>query len=264
MSDGTRILFPDFRDEQRDSRYPFIDRATLVSVDGRVQILRETFIDAAFHVIGGSAKIYISSVVVSPQKVVINFSDTARDNIAYASFPPNPVQTGPTNVLQIYDHYGRPGGVLVATTNNLSLFSGWLADTYEFEPAATMFVATTSIPANEPGVRGLTTNNTAALITGDMWLIGDGGVTFRYAGVKDDKQIIRVDVVGTPLFQRYQCSPFDSFQSKIFVRTINNCPPDEYGNFTLTATGHNVEDTVLRITQDDGIIFIDAVGRKVV
>jgi hypothetical protein len=67
-----------------------------------------------------------------------------------------------------------------------------------------------------------------------------------------------------PLFKRAQCVPFDRFQSKKFVKTINNCPPDEYGNFTLTANGHEVEDTVLRISQGDGIIFIDAIGRKVV
>ena len=101
-------------------------------------------------------------------------------------------------------------------------------------------------------------------MTGDIWLIGDGGVTFRYAGVKNGKEIIRVDITGVPLFNRYQCLPFDRFQSKNFVRTINNCPPDEYGNFTLTATNKNVDDPVLRISQDNGIIFIDAVGRKVV
>lgn len=264
MSDGTRILFPDFRDEQKDSRYPFVDTATLVSEDGLVRIERDTFIDAVFHIINARNHIHISSVVVNSHLITINFSDEVNTNIAAASFSPTPVQATDTGALPIYDTLGRPAGSIVASASNLSLFAGWAIGTYAFEQTATEFVASTVIPANEPGVRGVKTTSTPNLMTGDIWLIGDGGVTFRYAGVQDGKQIIRVDVTGVPLFSRYQCIPFDRFQSKNFVRTINNCPPDEYGNFTLTATGHQVEDTVLRISQNDGIIFIDAIGRKVV
>lgn len=264
MSDGTRILFPDFRDEQRDSRYPFVDTATLLSEDGVVQIARDTFFDAVFHVINGGRRIYISSVVVGTQNVTINFSDETNDNIAYTQFVASPLQPTNSGALALYDPLGRPAGSLVTDPEKLSLFAGWAAGTYTFSAATTEFVATTVIPANEPGVRGVKTSSTTDLMTGDIWLIGDGGVTFRYDGVKDGKQIIRVDITGVPLFNRFQCVPFNRFQSKNFVKTINNCPPDEYGNFTLTATGQQVEDTVLRISQGDGIIFIDAIGRKVV
>ena len=34
MTDASRILFPDFRDEQKDSRYPFVDTANLTADDG--------------------------------------------------------------------------------------------------------------------------------------------------------------------------------------------------------------------------------------
>lgn len=264
MSDGTRILFPDFREEQADSRYPFVDTATLVSTDGRVQIARDTFIDAVFHIIDATSRIYISSVQVTPQNVVITLGDALNTNLASTSFFPTPVQATQSGALQIFDRLGRPSGTLVATAEKLTLFAGWAIGVYEFDVPATEFVATAVIPTNEPGVRGVKTSSTQNLMTGDIWLIGDGGVTFRHEGVKDGKQIIRVDITGVPLFQRYQCLPFDRFQSKNFVRTINNCPPDEYGNFTITATGHQVEDTVLRVSQGDGIIFIDAIGRKVV
>jgi hypothetical protein len=264
MSDGTRILFPDFREEQKDSRYPFVDTATLVSTDGTVQVERDTFIDAVFHIIDATSRIHISSIAVTTQNVIINFSDAFNINVASTSFAPSPVQDTQTGALQIFDPFGRPAGMIVATAEKLALFAGWAVGVYEFDVAETEFVATTVIPANEPGVRGVKTTSTQNLMTGDIWLIGDGGVTFRHEGVKDGKQIIRVDITGLPLFQRYQCIPFDRFQSKNFVRTINNCPPDEYGNFTLTATGQQVEDTVLRVSQGEGIIFIDAIGRKVV
>lgn len=263
MTDAARILFPDFREEQKDSRYPFVDTANLTAEDGITVIQRDTFIDAVFHVIGAGNRIYISSITVGAQKITINFGDETTAIVASTSFVPNPIAATPSGGLSIYDPLGRPAGTIVATKDNLSLFTGWSVGDYEFSPSATEFVSTTVIPAREPGVRAIMPA-TKELATGDLWLIGDNGVTFRHEGVQDGKQIIRVDVVGVPLFKRALCVPYDRFQSKNFVRSINNCPPDDYGNFTLTATGHEADDTVLRITQSDGIIFIDAVGRKVV
>lgn len=260
---GARILFPDFRDEQADSRYPFVDTATLRATDGVTTISRDTFIDASLYVIGGRNHVHISTVIVTPQKITLRIGDEDTDNLAETSFVPNPIQTPDNDTLTLTDTRGRPAGALIANADKLVLFSGWDIGTYTFTQAATEFVASVCIPANEPGVRGALT---AAddLITGDLWLIGDGGVVFRYEGEQNGYQIIRVDVVGVPLFSRFLCIPFERFTPKNFVKTINNCPPDEYGNFTLTATGFEVDDTVLRVTNRDGIIFIDAVGRKVV
>lgn len=263
MTDASRILFPDFREEQKDSRYPFVDTARLLANDGVTAIQRDTFIDAVFHIIGAGKRIYISAVSITPQKINITFGDETNPALAFTSFAPSPLAATPSGGLAIYDFLGRPAGMLVATKENLSLFTGWSIGEYTFSIVATEFVSTTVIPAKEPGVRGIMPA-TKELATGDLWLIGDNGVTFRHEGVQDGKQIVRVDVVGVPLFKRAICTPYDRFQSKNFVRTINNCPPDEFGNFTITATGHEVDDTVLRVTQSDGIIFIDAVGRKVV
>lgn len=262
MSD-VRILFPDFREEQADSRYPFVDTATLLATDGLTTILRDTFVDASFFVINGGNQIYISSVEVATRLITINFSDETGAVVASTAFVPNPVQAPTTGALDVRDTYGRPAGVLVSDADKLTTFAGWQVGTYTFEPEATTFVATAVIPASESGVRGLAVagNN---LVTGDVWLIGDGGVVLRHDGVENGNQVIRVDIVGVPLFRRFVCTPFDRFQPKNFIRTINGCAPDDYGNFTITATGHEVADTVLRVTQRDGTVFFDAVGRKVV
>lgn len=260
---GARILFPDFRDEQSDSRYPFVDTATLRADDGVTEIARDTFLDASLYVIGGRGHFYISAVIVAPQKITLRIGDDDTANIAETSFIPNPIQTPDNDTLTLTDARGRPSGALIADAEKLVLFSGWDIGTYTFTPLATEFVATVSIPANEPGVRGALTE-AGDLITGDLWLVGDGGVVLRHEGEQDGYQIIRVDIVGVPLFSRFICIPFERFTPKNFVKTINHCPPDEYGNFTLTATGFEADDTVLRVTNKDGIIFIDAVGRKVV
>lgn len=260
---GARILFPEFRDEQSDSRYPFADTATLRADDGVTIIGRDTFIDATLHPIGAGTRIYLSAVIVEQQKITIQLGDESTENVAQTSFNPAPTQFVATDILPLTDPRGRPAGALIAATDQLVLFSSWEIGRYEFSPAATEFVASVCIPAREPGVRGVLTANDN-LITDDLWLIGDGGVVIRHEGEQNGYQIIRVDIVGVPLFSRFVCIPFERFTPKNFVRTINNCPADEYGNFTLTATGFEAEDTVLRVSNREGIIFIDAIGRKVV
>lgn len=258
---GARILFPQFREEQSDSRYPFADRAALTSVERKLDIGRNTFIDATLHVIGGDARAYISSIVVTAELITINIGDSGNKLRANATF--NPLAVPENGTLDIFDKYGRPAGMLLSTPLALASFGAWPLETHTFKIADTEFVASAVIPTNEPGVRGIAGPD-GALLTGDVWLVGDRGVVLR----KDGDDTIRVDVVGEPLFQRFLCEPVDRFEPKTFLQTITvngiTCGPDDYGNFNLTATGHAAADTVLRIYHQDGNIKIDTVGRKVV
>lgn len=260
MSDA-RILFPQFRDEQSDSRYPFADRAALVSQERKLEIAHDTFIDASIHVIGGAQRAYISSIAVTPVLITITVGDATNKKTAAATF--NPLAVPADGVLALIDIYGRPAGMLLSSALALSAFSAWPNETHTFKIADTEFVASVVIPANEPGVRALIGADNA-LVTGDIWLIGDRGVVLRAS----DAQTIKVDVVGEPLFQRVVCEPVSRFQPKTFLQTITvngvTCGPDDYGNFALTATGHAASDTILRIYYQDGTIKIDTVGKKVI
>jgi len=264
MTDA-RILFPQFRDEQSDSRYPFADSATLTSLNGEVQIRSDTFIDATFFPIGATGQLYISNVTITTQKVTITVGDAALPDRIKAEY--NPAQPPLSGVLAFYDGYRRPAGMLLADTLNIGIFSTWPAGNYSFEQTATAFVATTCIPANEPGVRGLLTP-AGDLLAGDVWLVGDAGVLIRKeAGTEN---VIRVDVIGVPLFKRFVCEPIDDFPAKPYLKTINGCGPDQFGNFTITATGHGVSartngaknDTILRVYPQNGMLMFDAVGRS--
>lgn len=266
MTDA-RILFPQFRDEQSDSRYPFADSATLTALDGTVRIGSDTFIDATFFPIGANGRLYISSVTVSVQKVSIVVGDTNEPSLITAEY--NPAQPPASGIIAFYDAYQRPAGTLLADPLNIGIFSTWPAGTYTFTQAATEFVATTCIPANEPGVRGLLTP-AGDLLSGDVWLVGDAGVLVRKeAGTNN---VIRIDVVGVPLFKRFVCEPIDDFPAKPYLKTINGCGPDQFGNFTITATGHGVsartngakDDTILRIYPQNGMLMFDAVGRSTI
>jgi hypothetical protein len=254
---GTRIIFPQFRDEQEDSRYPFVDKATLLSTENALEVGRDTFIDAAIYAIGGFARAYISAVTVSASEIVITVGDQNNKTRATARWmPASPPENG---VLDLLDSYGRPAGMLLSAPLRLARFAAWPARTHTFALAATEFVNTCVIPAREPGVRGLIAAD-GTLLTGDVWLIGDRGVVVR----QDGEGVIRIDIIGSPLFLRELCDNLNKFTPKTYIKTINGCTPDEYGNFTLTATGHNASDTVLRIYPSDGNLKIDVIGKKVV
>lgn len=265
MTDA-RILFPEFRDEQGDSKYPFADYVTLTSSDGAVSLAPDTFLDATFYPIGVSAGLRISSVTVTSQNITIAVGDNNSPTLITATYTvADPPLDG---VLQFFDSYGRPAGILLSNPLNLGRLSTWTAGTYTFDRGATEFVATVCIPANEPGVRGVLSPD-GDLLTGDIWLIGDAGIVIRRE--KDTESVIRVDVVGVPLFKRFVCEPLADFPAKNYLQTINGCGPDAYGNFTITATGHGVsertaqlrDDTVLRVYPQNGALVFDAVGRSI-
>lgn len=258
---AARILYPQFRDEQADSRYPFADRATLASSTGGLEIGRDTFIDASIYTINGDRQAYISSIVVTPQLVTLYIGDSGDPRRASARF--NPLAAPADGVLNVFDSHGRPAGMLLSTPLALARFSGWPTGTHAFIQATTEFVASVVIPAREPGVRGLIAED-AELLTGDIWIIGGRGVVVR----REDEEVIRVDIVGEPLFNRYLCDPVQRFTPRTFLQSITvnriTCGPNEYGEFNITATNHGASDSVLRIYPQDGNIKIDTIGRKVV
>jgi hypothetical protein len=243
---SANILFPQFRDEQADSKYPFADQATLVSNSGTVTLAKDVFIDACFYPVGGGQVAYLSSIQITNTKVTMTITTVNPRVVVTAEYDPL---------------NGRPAGLLVFNADKLLEIYQWGAGTYTFSPTATEFVPTAVIPANEPGVRALTLND-AHFLTGDTWIVGRDGVVVTAEG----NNVIRVDIVGVPLFNRAACdnaAQQPALQS--FVSTINGCPPDEFGNFLITATNQNVpndDTTVLRIYPAEYGLILEAVGRS--
>lgn len=257
MADA-RILFPEFRDEQKNSRYPFVDGATLQADNGTNAIARESFIDASFFGINLSQRLYISQIAVTAQTVTVVVGDADEPVRMTATYD---AAQGPVNgVLSFFDSYGRPAGMLLSDPLNLSKFNTWLPGTYNFLIEATEFVSTVVIPVRAPGVRGLNFENN--FIYGDIWLVGNGGVVIRKE--EGTESTIRVDVVGEALFKRFVCEPIGDFPAKQYLRTINGCGPDRFGNFTITATAKNVADPVVRIVPQNNTLVVTVVGRSTI
>lgn len=255
---SARILYPQFRDEQSDSRYPFADTASLVSDSAGVGFTSNTFVDAAFFIIGAGGRVHLSTISVTAQTITITVESDENGVACSASF--NIAAIPQDGLLTFFDIYGRAAGRLVSTYDKLSLFTTWDIGQYTFSAAATEFVSSVIMPTNEPGVRAIMTAK-QELLTNNLWLVGDAGIQLSVI----DENTIRIDVIGEPLFKRFLCEPNTTFPTKKFLKTINGCGPDEFGNFTITATNHNApqdDDTVLRVYPQNGTIVVDSVGRS--
>lgn len=255
---SSHIIFPEFRDEQGDSKYPFADYATLRASDREISFRKDVFIDAVFYPIGGGVAVYLSRVVVAINKVTI-YAQTV-DPAVTISAEYDPLSLPEKNTLDFYDEYNRPAGVMIFDSDRILEIAQWGIGEYTFTRAAAEIVATAFIPAQEPGVRALTVDG-KEFITGDVCFVGSDGVVLT-----ENDGVIRVDIVGVPLFQRAACDAIGKKkQPQRFVSTINDCGPDEFGNFTITATDANVKDgdtTVLRVYPTNFGLVVEATGRS--
>jgi hypothetical protein len=216
------IWSPDYRDENRDSRYPFADDATLVTSSG-LALDPATFLDASVYPIGGSARAALTAIEVSNR--LIRFWVGDGDNPRRASGEFDPLR--PPETIHLMDPFGRPAGLLLANPILLAASQVWSIGTHAFPAGTAEFVASCVIPTPEIGVRGFLTAD-GDLLTGDVWWVGENGVV-----VRDDEGVVRIDVVGDPLFARRLCYPLGLFATPRFVRTINGIPPGPDGNFRI-------------------------------
>lgn len=244
-------LFREFRDENALSKYPFSDTSDLTSTAG-LALTNDIFVDAVLYPIGGHPQLAITKIVISLQIVTITLGDPITANLAEATFSLQDIQ----EIIAFSDQYSRPAGILLADTTKLALLQSWPAGEYTFLKGTADFVASCCIPQPAVGVRGLTLE-TGELFTGDVYLIGEGGVILR----ETSPGVIRVDVVGDPLFVRRTCDPVSLFATPRFLKTINNIPPDEYGNFHIDVAADQVDNPALRIyPQDARTLVFEMIG----
>lgn len=248
----SRVLFPEFRDEQGPTKYPFADSATLRTTTG-LTIEPDLFLDAAVYPIGGRERQYLAAVAVGPRSVTLTVGDATTPVLARSTFDP----LAPPDLLELSDPYGRPAGVLVSDATRLAVFQTWPLQEHRFAATATEFAASCVTPMPAVGVRGFTTPD-GTLFTGEVWLVGEDGVVVR----RDGDETVRIDVVGDPLFRRRLCQPVQLFTTPRFIQTINGMKPDAAGDFKITVGRALAGDTVLRVYADDkGGITIETVGQ---
>lgn len=262
-----RVLYPQWRQEHQATRYPFGDEATLVNDEGYV-LLEGTFLDAALFPVGGVEGLYLSSVEVTFEEVILTIGDRIEKSRCSARFP----LVSPPDEIVLEDAYGRPAGLLISEAPRLGLFQGWETGVHAFEPAQTRFAATVCLPTPEDGLRGILLED-GTLLTGDVWLVGDDGVVLREEEVSlagpGAYRVVRVDVVGDPLYRRRLCEPGSLFDTPSFITGLRvehpggsfTCAPDGRGNLQITHGDGLVDDPALRVRTTPTGVRIEVVGR---
>jgi hypothetical protein len=269
------IRHPEFRDNLETTKYPFGEKADLTNSAGDL-ILEGTFLDAHLYPIGAGARLYISSVVVEHSSIAIIIGDEDTVEVCRGTFNlPSPVAD-----LRLVDQYDRPAGILVSEPARLAVFQSWGIGTHEFEIQESEFAATCCMPTPEIGVRAIVLED-GSLFTGQTWIVGDDGVVVRKEMVTlpgscgkapQTVPVIRIDVVGDPLFKRRLCDPKDLFNTPQPIKQIRvidsagnefTCPPDEFGDMTIQISDSLASDTALRARQTKDGLILEVVGSVV-
>lgn len=247
------IIFPEWRDGNLHTRYPFTDDATLVNQDG-LTIDQDLFDDARLYPVGGSAGMFLRRVEVTVSGLFFHIADSVSGELASGGYLfADPVP----DLIRLTDQYGRASGVLVSDSDRLAAAAGIypLGDTI-FTQAQTEFAPTVAVPIPNTQLRGILLDD-GGFISGDIYLVGSNGIVLTEEG-----GAIRVDVVGDPYALIRACQA-EGFLAPTFcgLKTINGIAPDENGDFKLTIGGNLAPQNILRIVQDDnGNLQVLAMG----
>ena len=268
----SQVRHPEWRSSLEDTKYPFEPSATLVNSSGTA-VLPDSFLDAHFYPIGAKDRLYLSAVVVTTDLVTFRIGDSVSTNVASGSV----TITGTSDTVRLLDSYGRPAGIIVSEANRLGIFRAFGIGEHVFTREQTAFVATVCMPTPQIGVRGIVIPD-GTLFTGPVWFVGEDGVIVSKEAVLapatcdtevQTHDVIRVDVVGDPLFRRRLCVPTDLFTTPNFVKKIRIvsgseewvCTPDEHGYFYVQGNDSLAGDPALRVrTTTRGELKFEVVG----
>lgn len=252
---GQRILVPEWRDENKDSRYPFSDASTLEGTGG-ILLDKDLFLDAIIYAIGGEGPFYLRSMQNNSGIVTVTINNATNTSEIIGTVDPLTNNKG----VPLFDTNGRPSGLLVYDTERAVRLQGWSTNLIDFGETA-QFVASTVIPLPDNHLSGFILPD-GTVVTGEVWLFGENGIVVR----QENDGAIRFDFVGDPLFKRKLCdtgSETALFETPNFIKTINGIPADVYGNFLLTANSELAGDSILRIYPNsaENVVKIELVGQ---
>lgn len=249
-----RILVPEWRDENKDSRYPFSDSSTLENTIGGL-LDKDLFLDAIIYSLGGEGPFYLRSIQNENGIIKVVINNAANTNEIVGT-----VDTYANNKgVPLFDTNGRPAGLLVYDADRAIRLQGWPSTSVDFANNA-QFVASVVIPVPENHLSGFILPD-GTVVTGEVWFFGENGIV-----VRQEDDAIRFDFVGDPLFKRKLCdteSETSLFETPNFIKTINGIPADVYGNFLLTANNELAGDSILRIYPNsaENVVKIELVGQ---
>ncbi len=277
---ATMRVFPEWRDDNAATNYPFSDTATLTNDEGDF-ISTSTLIDAVFYPVGGLQDLYLSQIRVTATTLTFVVGDSGNAERCWAATVLQTVNDDSSAdvVIPFRDSSGRVCGQFVTTRRRLTFFQSWSAGTHEFVYEQTAFVARVVHPLPAAGLGGIVLPSGES-VTGEVWLLGDDGIVLQAGSTAKIKgtcgsfttvQTINVNVVGDPLFRRRLCQDPELFQGPQFIEEIIvqvgcdqlRLTPDERGEFKIVVGRNIAEDNILRAEVFPGGLRLGAVGESI-
>lgn len=268
-----RIYNREWRRENESTAYPFSETASLKSQDGRV-LLHGTFLDAIISPVGGQAGLCVTKITITNELITVTIGDVANRNRCTGSF--SLIST--PDSIELFDVYGRPAGLLVSEALRLVALQSWGLGEHNINPGNAEFVAAVCCPTPEVGLRGFLLPD-GTVVSGEVWLVGDAGVILRVESDTSpvpcqpevDGIVIRVDVIGDPLFRRRLCAGAVDYRVPRFIQTVRilhsegefELTPDEHGEVNLSPFNSLATDTALRVRPKPNGMIIEMAGSPV-
>jgi hypothetical protein len=265
-----RLFGTPWRETHRENKFPFTEQSSLRARSGG-QLLEGVVLDASLYPPAGTSRYRLAKVTIASDRAIWYLGDGQQDELATAvlSF------VSPEAILAFTDEHDRPAGVLVLDPLAALSIRGWGLGDHEFDAGDAEFCGSVCLPASAVGVTGLLLDD-GTLLTGDVWLVGGDGVVLTQeerirtgsCQVSIAETVLRVDVVGDPLFRRRLCSPTDRFDPPRWLQTITIVAdnqtvvltPDELGQIRIQLGANLADDSALRIALRDNQLMFEIVG----
>lgn len=260
------LFYPQWRDRNAETSYPFADDASLASQDGRLQLTTDWLVDAAIYAAAATAPVHISTIVVVGNRATIFLMDSEF----------RPLGSGVATKLSespiaVYDGDSQPVATLVPSNSaNASLFAAG-DGTYQFSSTDLRFVASTTLQAPAVAFGGFRIGDT--VLTGNrLVLVGERGIQLTVeetSEVTGDGQtqavsLIRIHAMGDPQALMAACSDPARLPPRPIRQVVFQygdytqvCEPDALGNILILSASPSVADSALRVLQQaSGLVFV--------
>jgi len=232
----SEVLYPEWRQDNEHSRYPFSDSASLTADTNQV-LDKDYILDMRIYPIGITDPVYVSRITRTSAYVSINFASGGGE-FGGGLWD---IGTLTENKLELFDENAVSIGIIVLSNSGKIALEGWPIGDHNFAQVATELVSTCVVPQPQVGIRGFLLDD-GSFLSGNAAFVGGRGVW-----LSDDGGHMRIDITGDFGQFKDQCGNLESFVTIPPVKTINGEPPDENGNFLIVPSMDNGKAPIFRV-----------------
>ena len=228
-------VFPEWLNANAGRAYPISEAGSRLSSLGSIELPNSLIVSAQINMLPAYATgtFFIGSVIATPTKVIISISYASGGEQRVVASIQVPTQEHKENTTYPFVGGGQDSSILG------SLTIGNLADTLNNVPGEVLFdekatpFEVSALFISSPAVEAVEIYSGSTLVKRfDRIVKLRAGENIRISLVDDDPDTIRIDAIsGENLIKPEDCENAPPIPS--CIRTINNQPPDENGNFNI-------------------------------